>query len=285
MTKNTGKPYERFTQEVFRAILAHEGVNNVDVQNDVELQGKTATHQIDVYWEFDQGGIRYRTVVQCKDWDSRVKQEQLFAFKTVLDDLPGQPRGVVVSRKGFQQGAREFAAAHGILIYELREPQDSDWDGYVREVHIEMQLLVPVLHAFQLIPDAEWARSEKQRLGLADTPIPIEFRCPLGELVFRREDGSVLTNAGDVVEKLAPGIAGQRIRTTHRFEESAFLEVEHETFHRIRILGLEVDVEQTVGFSQMIHVNANELVSFILKNVVDGSFRSLDAQGRPLGES
>jgi hypothetical protein len=49
--------------------LAQDGVTNIDVQHDVELQGKSALHQIDVYWEFEQGGIRYRTIVQCKDWD------------------------------------------------------------------------------------------------------------------------------------------------------------------------------------------------------------------------
>ena len=47
-------------------------------------------------------------------------------FKAVLDDLPDQPRGIIVSRNGFQRGARDFAAANGILLYELREPNDDD---------------------------------------------------------------------------------------------------------------------------------------------------------------
>jgi hypothetical protein len=43
-------------------------------------------------------------------------------FKGVLDDLPGQPRGAFVTRTGYQRGAKDFAAAHGIILYELGEP-------------------------------------------------------------------------------------------------------------------------------------------------------------------
>src|SRR5208282_2707135 len=44
-----------------------------------------------------------------------------FAFKCVLDDLPNQPRGIFVTRSGYQQGAKDFAAAQGIILYELDE--------------------------------------------------------------------------------------------------------------------------------------------------------------------
>lgn len=43
-------------------------------------------------------------------------------FKGVLDDLPGQPRGIFVTRSGYQRRAIEFAAAHGIILHELDEP-------------------------------------------------------------------------------------------------------------------------------------------------------------------
>lgn len=282
MTKNTGTPYEELAQQVFRAILAQDGITNIDVQHDIDLEGKTASHQIDVYWEFEQGGIRYRTVVQCKDWTSAVKQEQVFAFKTVLEDLPGQPRGIMVSRRGFQQGAREFASAHGIVLYELRQPKDSDWDGYLRQVDIHMELHVPVVHGFQLVPDVEWMRGEKQRLGLPDDPITVEFRSTLGEIIFHREDGSVLANAGDLVERVTPSKC-ERVTVEYRFDEPAFMNANHETVKRIKMLGFDVDIEDAIGMRQMLRIDANALVAFILKNVADNTFRSLDAQGRPLG--
>jgi hypothetical protein len=282
--KNTGTPYEKLTQQVFDAIHKAEGITNIDVRQNVKLQGKVATHQIDVYWEFLQGGITYRTVVQCKDWQSGVKQEQLFAFKSVLDDLPDQPRGVVVSRGGFQEGAREFAKAHGILLYELREPRDADWDGYIREVHIEGRLLAPRVHAFEVVPDTAWIKAEKLRLGLGDAPIEVSYGGPLGRLHFFREDGTPLTNGGDLAEPLVPKVEGERARVRHEFEAPTFMETHHPVLTRMKVLAVEVDAELVLAMSLPILINVNQFVAFILKNVADGSFRSLDAEGKPVGK-
>lgn len=120
MTTNTGKPYERLTRRVFETLLAQQSVKNLRVEHDIKLQGLTNEHQIDVYWEFETGGITYRTVVECKDKTKPVEKQTLHALWTTLQDLPGQPRGVVVARSGFQEGAERFAKAHGILLYELR---------------------------------------------------------------------------------------------------------------------------------------------------------------------
>jgi histidinol phosphatase-like enzyme len=40
MTTNTGKRYERLTQQVFDAILKQQGVTSVEVEHDVIIQGK-----------------------------------------------------------------------------------------------------------------------------------------------------------------------------------------------------------------------------------------------------
>lgn len=279
MSKNTGTPYEKLTQQVFQAIHAGEGITNIDVQHDVVLQGKTATHQIDVFWEFEHAGIRYRTIVQCKDWQSPVKQEQVFAMKAVLEDLPGQPRGIIVSRAGFQQGARDFAEAHGIVLYELREPKDSDWEGHLLGVEMQMEMHVPVVHSFRLVQDDTWIREEKKRLGLTET-ISFEIRTTLGETVFRREDESVIANAGDLVEQLTPSEC-KRAYVEHRFDESAFIDVEHPVVKRLKLLGFDVDIEDAVALRQVLRIDLHDFVRLILKDVAKGTFRKLDAEGRP----
>jgi hypothetical protein len=95
--KNTGRPYELLAQAIWQALNDQEGVANVKVQCNVTLQGNLTSHEIDLYWEFERNRVTYRTVVQAKDWINPVKQEQLIAFKKVLEDLPGQPRGIFVT--------------------------------------------------------------------------------------------------------------------------------------------------------------------------------------------
>jgi hypothetical protein len=122
MSNRTGKPYEKLAQAVFQAIHNQSEIHNIDVRHNVKLKGKYAGfHQVDVYWKFEVAGIERETIVQAKDWNKPVDQGELFKLKCVLDDLPGRPIGIVVTRSGYQKGARDFAIAHKIPIYELRE--------------------------------------------------------------------------------------------------------------------------------------------------------------------
>jgi len=61
-----------------------------------------------------EGGITYLTLIQAKDWAKAVDQGEALKFKAILDDIPGQPRGLSVARSGFQTGAEEVARGNGI---------------------------------------------------------------------------------------------------------------------------------------------------------------------------
>lgn len=166
MTKNTGTSYEVLTQEVFTRLHAQQGLVT-NVERNVSLDGKApgTRHQIDVTFTFEAGGVSYRTIVQCKDWGAPVKQEQVFAFKQVLEEIPGQPRGIIVARSGFQDGAKKFAAHHGILLYELREPKDEDWKGLIRTVITKLRIREPHFEDVHLVPDEAAIRAEMKAQG------------------------------------------------------------------------------------------------------------------------
>ena len=51
MSKNTGIPYEVMTQQIFQSLHDQDKVKNINAQHNIELQGKTLKHQIDVYWK------------------------------------------------------------------------------------------------------------------------------------------------------------------------------------------------------------------------------------------
>lgn len=121
MPKNNGRSYELISRAVFQAIISQDLARNIRVQHDVRLQGKATQHKIDVFWQFEVAHIEYSTVVEVKHWDRPVNQGELIKFKGVLDDLPGQPRGVFVTSTGYQSGAEEYARANGISLYVLQE--------------------------------------------------------------------------------------------------------------------------------------------------------------------
>ncbi len=158
--KNTGKSYERLVQEVYQAILDYEKANaeesykRVEVQHNVELQGKSGNvHQIDVYWSFTLGGMEYKTLVEVKDWKSPVKKEQLHSFISVLDDIPGAVKGCFVSKSGFQKGAEVVARYHGINLLKIEEENPS--------VRIAVNHFVTHYNGVELSIDEDWLRQEK----------------------------------------------------------------------------------------------------------------------------
>ena len=114
------RSYESVVQGIFQLLIDQDLVPNVRVEHNVTLQGKSDTHQIDVYWKFEIGGVPHETVVQAKHWSKAVDKGELLKFKAVLDDFPGST-GVFVTKKGYQRGAKEYASKHGITLYQLDE--------------------------------------------------------------------------------------------------------------------------------------------------------------------
>jgi Restriction endonuclease len=125
MPVNTGIPYELLIRSIFQEILGQDKAKTIRVKQNTSVQGKLSKHQIDVLWTFSLGGITYTTIVQAKDWHSKIKKEHLSEFHDVLEDIPGQPRGVLVTRSGFQSGAKSLADKHGIKLYLLHNRQPS----------------------------------------------------------------------------------------------------------------------------------------------------------------
>ena len=76
MSDKSGRTYENLPQVIFQ-ILGKKQFPDLSVERDVTLKGKTASHQIDIYWKFDVSGVPYETIVQTKDWGKPVDQLHL----------------------------------------------------------------------------------------------------------------------------------------------------------------------------------------------------------------
>jgi hypothetical protein len=122
--KMSYREYELLVTKVFESLVSLEGANLTKsrVRHDVRLPAitKGLKRQIDVLWEFELGGISFQTVIQAKHWKSRVTLPMIDTFHSVMRDLPGSPKGVMITSTGFQSGAFEYARQHGIALYELR---------------------------------------------------------------------------------------------------------------------------------------------------------------------
>lgn len=275
--KNTGRAYEALTEQVFTRLLALTDVV-AKVERDVVLQGRSTSHQIDVTFEFTAGPISYRTIVQCKDWATPVKQEQVLAFRSVLDDIPGQPRGIVVSRSGFQEGARGVAEHHGIKLYELREPRDEDWNGLVRAIKVSIKLRLPEFADVRLLMNEDAIRSEVAARGIP--AINLRFQGHSRDVPIFTPSGE-RCDLGNLLSKLAPRDGKGPVRVRHEFDDGAYALVPGSPIPRLALKAIEATITVAEALEELT-VSLDHLIAYCFRDVLDGSVQFLGSDGGPL---
>ncbi len=284
MSKNTGVPYEELTQQIFQALNDQTVVNTLRVERNVKLQGRTTKHQIDVYWEFEMGGVVYRTVVQAKDWQQPVKQEQILAFRAILDDLPGQPRGIFVTRTGYQSGAIEVAKAHGIQIYELREPTAKDMEGKVMSFHLRISVFAPKSTNIEPFFDQAWAVAERERRGFErDEVVEIKVGGFEDQLFLLNEAGEKAGTFHSIIQSMFPAAYIEAPPTVkeHLFTEPTYLPTGNSRFPRTKLLGIRATISVERQNQETI-LKGEDFIGFVMHDVIGDKTRLIDKQKRPI---
>ncbi len=148
---NTGIEYECFVQTLMQAIIDSEnqgGQKNICVrQNEIIEDNFGIKRQFDVLWDYEQGGITYKTVIECKDYNSPVSIEKIDALIGKLKDFP-TVRGIIATTQGYQSGAKEKAKNNGIELLCIRKSNASDWideDGtpLVKGIVLNLTVMTP----------------------------------------------------------------------------------------------------------------------------------------------
>ena len=113
---NSGIDFENYVQYVYHTLLNLRGENIQVSRRTTFVLASGETYEIDVYYEFIKAGLRHRVAIECKDWSRAVDQGQILEFHHKIKNISDDIVGVVVSRKGFQEGAENVARRHGILL-------------------------------------------------------------------------------------------------------------------------------------------------------------------------
>lgn len=275
--KNTGLEYEKMAQIVFQQIVNSDlkVFQNIEVKHDIDIKGKTAMHQIDVYWEFEMGGIIYRNIVQAKDWKSKVPLKEMLAFKAILDDLPAGTAGIYVCKSGYQSGAVDYAKMHGINIYELREPKDDDWKGYIKTIIYDLVMEYPVYKNFHIIIDEQWIDANLPKLNKEDLRIhgcknELNFRLFNSEykqIELHKFLGKIVAGKGREGEE-------HIIIDFDKISELWYMKT-GDINQYIKLRGMSFDYSVSKR-TDSVTIDAGNVVGMILKDIINGNRRVFD---------
>lgn len=267
MAKNTGKKYEKLTQYIFNQIVNQNQVDNIDVQHNVIIEGKSTSHQIDVFWKFEVGGEEYCAIVQAKDWKSKVPQKEMLAFNDIIRDLPYGTRGIFVSLNGYQKGAIDVAKANGITIYELRPPQSEDWAGYIKVLNLQINARYPVYNNLILFIDDNWAKKQSS----IDLPSSEHMYFNTDNELYD-ENGVPYTNIESVLMLILNDTGDEVKHILHTFDRVTYTYINGKY---VKVNAIEGDF----GYSTSTYVkkiDAEDFTGCVLKNIISGDSKMFD---------
>lgn len=268
---NEGAEYEKFTQEIYNEILKNQSVKNIDVKHNVKLVGKSGQrHQIDVYWEYQYDNTTFKIAIECKNYNHTVSIGKVRDFFGALYDLE-DVKGIMVTNKGYQEGAKKYGEYYGIDLMELREPEDGE--AIVAETTLTIDC--SVRHRLFLI-DEDWAKehdlniqSYKQRLDWLCSPVCGKWinatHIPLTtkEDKIRNSEGKVIVDIRKLEDEL-PKKSKQDDGYVYPFED-AYVKTE---WGDIKIKEVKFEYENHTEIKQF-KIDAQNITKAILKNAIN----------------
>lgn len=269
---NPNTEFELFTQWVYQRLVNNDILKPTKVQHNVRLKGKSGCkHQIDVYWEYEIAGNLHRVAIECKNYDSLVPVGKVRDFQGVLADL-NNVNGIMVSRKGYQEGAKKYADQYGISLKVVRQPAWNEIIGSITTVvHADIRHTLYLIdegwiaeHSFDLNKLRKFYASfqfEKADYWRTATHFPIETK----DHFIRDGKGQKITSLEELEQQLPenpePG-------TSFMFPfEDGWLDSRHWGPVRIREVKFEFESKTQ---ETTINLAADDFVAAILEDALGG---------------
>jgi hypothetical protein len=249
MLCTAGLTHGTIVQEIFDAIGRQHTVKTISAGRNTSVEGKTGSYPVDVYWEFTDGFITYKVVIEAKDWDKTVDKHGLFRFLSLLRDIPGHTSGVLFTRPVYQKEIITLAQDAGIILYEVREPQACQ----------------PVISGVSINVDEGWAEKEKHRLGLENETVQIGGDSQ--SFFIYNDQGNCRDSVVNILNRYAKasvtGGLGKKL-IVHEFTEPSYLQTNNEQFPLVKLNNLSFELEN----QEVAALNGDETLDTVLAEIL-----------------
>ncbi|WP_118976519.1 restriction endonuclease [Taibaiella koreensis] len=263
---NNGIEYEKLTQEIYQGLLKEEGLTT-QVRHNVKVKGKSTTHQVDIYWEYAIAGIKHKVAIECKNYNKRISKNIIASFNSILNDI-GNTNGIIVTKVGFQKGAKEFANFYGINLVELREPKAEDWQGRLKVLKTNVQTIGFNVKKWSVELDYEWCKANIPEDKLDSIKVVISGMNY--EIWVYDDKGEGLKNFQQLQDGL-PYDENNLIdnKYVHMFENGY---IKSENFGSVKIIGVHM-VYDTLVEKFVWVTDSEKITKAILKDVATGDMK------------
>jgi hypothetical protein len=100
----SGKEYEGFVAKLQQAILDSEEFThqkNIKIEmNKIIIDKNGVEREFDLYWEYELGGFTYKTIIECKYYNSTISIDKIDALIGKIHDIPDL-KAVFATKQGY----------------------------------------------------------------------------------------------------------------------------------------------------------------------------------------
>jgi hypothetical protein len=205
---NNGKDYEFFVAKMQQALLnadVYASQKNIQVEVNKKIVDNCGIErQFDIYWEYELGGLTYKTVIECKDYASSVTVEKIDSLIGKVKDIPDL-KAVFATKMGYQSGAKIKAEQNKIELLVVREQNNEDWtdaDGtpLIKVIDVKIHAFMPAnIEKFIPVFDVEWIKENTN----IDINKPLNISALNTEIIIEDIQKSETYSYRDMASKLS----------------------------------------------------------------------------------
>lgn len=252
------KEYEEVTKFIYETLGKSSGVKIKCFGNSCKVTGKsTVEHQIDVLAEHSDGLHTYLTAVECKYWNQNINKDIIMKVAEIVEDS-GLNKGVIVSKLGFTPDAVNFAKYKNIGLVELRELTEADWEGRIKDIVVNINMLLPEITSLELLVP------EEIQTGLDKGKTRVEF------LAIEKANGERETFEKYIEEfnnELTKKEENEVFSRVYKFEENSKF-IYTPTNEEILIRGFKLSGILKIGKSKL-EIKGEDHIWLIMKSILE----------------
>ncbi len=261
-----GSEYEKFVQKLQQALLNSESLSkqhNIIVERNKKIIDNAGIkREFDLYWEYELAGITYKTIIECKDYSSKISIEKIDALMGKIHDLP-DIKPLFATKIGYQSGAETKAKQNKIDLLIVREQNDNDWkdengNPLVKVIEINLHALSPAtITKFQPFIDRDWVLQNTN----IDVSKPLSFGANNNEIFIDNRASGERYSLYDLASTLDSKDNQYGSFTNKEKFEDAYIQYDAICF---KLLAYEVDYELLPPHTETIVLDyAKELIGVI----------------------
>jgi hypothetical protein len=163
------KDWYNFQEELCKYFISL-GLN---AKTNVTAKGVRTEHDIDVLVKSKFIGHDIKWIVEAKHWSKKISKLHVLALRTIVDDI-GADKGFIISKLGFQKGAKEAAENSNILLLTFEELKAASKN------YVEDEIMAQCEERIALTKARYWSHSKDVRIDykLRHDYLPDQYSIP-----------------------------------------------------------------------------------------------------------